>query len=60
SSERALADLYRKLRAAAEPLGVRLVLGGAGAWPERIPYGRRVHDFPGFAELLETNVLVRP
>lgn len=60
SSERALADLYRKLRSATEPLGVRLVLGGAGAWPERIPYGRRVRDFPAFAELLELNLLVRP
>jgi excisionase family DNA binding protein len=43
---------YDRLAVAAEENSVALVLGGRGAWPERVTYGRRLQDFVAFQRYL--------
>lgn len=41
----AMEQIARALGDACRPRGVRLLLGGRGAWPDPPPYGARLHDF---------------
>jgi methylmalonyl-CoA mutase cobalamin-binding subunit len=53
SSDRdALARHAARIGDACRDVGAELIFGGAGAWPERPPFGRVVRDFKRLADLL--------
>lgn len=47
---------YRQIAKTCQELGILVILGGEGAWPEQIPYGHRLHFFQHFADLLREQV----
>ena len=55
----ALRGLATTLGEACHAAGVRLVLGGAGAWPEALPHTSRVHSFRAYRDAL-VQALARP
>jgi excisionase family DNA binding protein len=52
SQARALLRQAERMGAACADVGVQLVLGGSGAWPERPSYGHRVRALGAFSELV--------
>jgi len=51
SDPKPLAREARRLGDACRAVGVDLLLGGAGAWPEQLAYGTRVRDLPSLHRL---------
>lgn len=49
----ALTEQARRMGEACRARGLRLVLGGAGAWPEALEYGRRVHRLAELGDELQ-------
>ncbi len=46
----ALTEQAAFLGAACDVRGIELILGGSGAWPERLPHGQRLHSFRALAK----------
>lgn len=57
--ERALRATFDPVASACRDAGVGLVLGGAGAWPDRPPFGVRLGSFAGLHDYL-TEWIERP
>jgi len=52
SDEVRVATRYRAIAETCRARGAKLVLGGRGAWPQKLPYGFRLQSFEAFARLL--------
>ena len=59
SEHRAIASQARRMEAACREQRVPLVLGGRGAWPERLDHARRFESFEPFYEYARTELARR-
>jgi MerR family transcriptional regulator, light-induced transcriptional regulator len=56
SNKKALAKQAELVGLACSAYGIPLVVGGSGAWPRQLSYGRLVRDFSTFGQLLSALV----
>jgi excisionase family DNA binding protein len=52
SNTRALARQAKRVGEACRQARVPLIVGGRGAWPDQLPYGKRLHDWEAFQRTL--------
>ncbi len=56
ASAKAVSAQARQLAAACEKQGIKLALGGSGAWPDELEHARRFHAFLPFYEFARTEL----